>query len=122
MYITIDFDNTIAVSKITGTKVSIIRNKFLAKQVINDLYKNNIITINTLREGKLLEQAKKYLKKSGIKYHYINENPKELIEKWGESRKIAGDIYIDDRNIVPLVSWPIIWVVLKIKLWIKKIN
>jgi len=121
MYIGIDFDNTIV--KTEGF-TEIKRLKFLARWVINRLYaEDNIIIINTLRSDtfkgpgskKALTTAKEYLKKAGIKYHYINENAEQLIARYGDTRKIAVDINIDDKNIVPLVSWPIIYLIIKVK-------
>ena len=128
MYITIDFDNTI--TKRSTDWFSPSKNKFLAKKVINYFYdRGHTIIINTMREDKVIPtlgkskrkfktEAIKWLKKSGIKYHYINENPIEVIEKWGDSRKMAADVNIDDRNIIPLTSWPIIFVLLKIREWL----
>ena len=131
MYIAIDFDKTIVVNRKGENRWwSIKRNKFLAKKVINYFYdRGHTILINSMREDKVIPyinkrkkfksktDAIKWLKKSGIKYNYFNENPKELVEKWGDSRKIACDVNIDDRNIVPLVNWPIIFVLLKIREW-----
>lgn len=129
MVIAIDFDNTIVKTVVNDVDVKIKRLKFLAKTVINNLYDSgHIIIINTLRENgkkpnpKILTEAKKYLKEKGIKYHLINKNYKKNINKWYDSRKIACDISIDDRNIIPLVSWPIIYVIIKIKIWLRKMN
>jgi hypothetical protein len=128
MIIAIDFDNTIVKTSVKGYDVEIKRLKFLAKKVINSLHnEGHTIIINTLREdgkhtkmGNALRKAKTYLKKKGIKYHFINENDPYLISQWGESRKIACDVNIDDRNIIPLTSWPIIWLILRIKqTWIE---
>lgn len=128
MYIIIDFDDTIAkAGKATPFKVEIGKPKYKVKQVINKLYKEgHTIIINTLREDRperhqcFLSEAKEWLNKQGIKYHYINQNCPKLIEKWGESRKLAGDVYIDDRNILPLTFWPFIYWLIRFKEWRKK--
>ena len=60
-----------------------------------------------------------YLKEKDIRYTCINENYPPLIKIWGDSRKIAGDVFIDDKNIIPLVSWPIIYVIIKLKTWLR---
>ena len=125
MIIAIDFDGTIVKTKVDERKIVIKRNKLLAKKIINKLYNDHTIIINTLRvdkgKRKYLSEAKKWLKKEGIKYHYINENSKEVVEGyWGDTRKIAADIYIDDKNIISLVSWPIIYLIIKLKLWLRK--
>jgi len=125
MYIVIDFDDTIANSKIaTPERVAIGNPKYKAKKVINKLYdEGHTIIINTLREDRperkqrFLSEAKEWLNNQGIKYHYINENPTDLIEKWGDSRKMAGNVYIDDRNILPLTFWPLIYWLIKFKEW-----
>ena len=128
MIIAIDFDNTIVKTSVVETTLKIKRLKFLSKKIINKLYNDgHIIIIDTLRTNgndqtnkNSLTIVKNYLKEKGINYHYINENYPPLIKKWGDARKISCDISIDDRNIIPLVSWPIIYLIIKLKTWLKK--
>jgi len=128
MYITIDFDGTV----VTEKWPDIGRLKFGAKWVINKLSKKHTIIINTLREDKKVpflniernwkSEAREFLTKKGVTFHFLNENPLELIEKWGNSRKLAGDVFIDDKNILPLTFWPLIYVVLSIKIFYRKLK
>lgn len=64
-----------------------------------------IFILNTLRKGAELQQAVSYLKMVwDIEFDYVNENDKNLIAKYGDSRKIAADYYIDDKNLT-LDNW-----------------
>lgn len=55
----------------------------------------------TMREGKLLDEAVEWCKSYGLTFDAVNENLPELVEKWGTNpRKIAADIYIDDRAVI----------------------
>jgi hypothetical protein len=67
----------------------------------------------TMREGKLLQEAINYCEKNGLKFYAYNKNyPEEEFEK-GDVRKLAADIYIDDRNIGGLPDWGIIYKIIK---------
>lgn len=53
----------------------------------------------TMREGKVLREAVKFLYDIGIPPDMVNDNLPERKEKWGNNpRKIYADIYIDDHN------------------------
>lgn len=55
----------------------------------------------TMREGKELDEAVEWCKSYGLEFDAVNENLPELVEKWGTNpRKIAADVYIDDRAVV----------------------
>lgn len=102
--IVIDFDGTL----FTDEYPKVGRPKRHAKEVVNTLYSlGHTIVINTCRAGKHEYEAKEALKKHGIKYHCINENPIELICRYGnDCRKLGGDIYIDDKNLGSgFMSW-----------------
>ena len=58
--------------------------------------KGNIIILWTCRHNQPLLDAVKWCKEQGIIFDYINQNVPELIEQYGECRKIAADMYIDD--------------------------
>ena len=104
--ISIDFDGTI----VKKNYPNIGELKPLAKEIINDLFDWNIIIINTCRSGESLENAKKFLSNRGIKYDYINENDKSLIEFFGgDTRKIGADYYIDDKNLLSVYNLIIVW-------------
>ena len=40
----------------------------------------------------------------GLEFDFVNENVPELVEKYGDSRKIAAHYYIDDHNLT-LDNW-----------------
>lgn len=53
----------------------------------------------TCRHDEQLEYATKYLKDTfGLEFDYVNENCKEKIMQYGETRKVYADVYIDDNN------------------------
>lgn len=98
--ISIDFDGTL----VTNEYPSIGMPNF---ELIDFIKKNRnkyIFILNTLRKGAELEQAISFMKLQSIEFDYINENTKELIGKYGDSRKIAADYYIDDHNLT-LENW-----------------
>lgn len=72
-------------------------------QLINWIKQNRnnyIFILYTCRHDKELQNAIDYLQKEhNLIFDYINENVPELIEKFGDCRKIAADYYIDDKNI-----------------------
>lgn len=56
----------------------------------------------TCRCGERLEEAIKWCQKFQIPFDAVNENVKEIIEKYGtDSRKIYADLYIDDKCCFP---------------------
>lgn len=63
------------------------------------------IQIWTCRHGEALALAKQWLDEREVPYERINENCPVLIEKWADTRKMAADIYIDDRNLRGLPHW-----------------
>lgn len=55
----------------------------------------------TARHDKDLEDALLYLLEAwDIEFDYVNENVPWLIEKFGDTRKIVADYYIDDHNLL----------------------
>lgn len=95
MIIAIDFDGTLCEEvypNIGEPKLDVI----LKLKEAQD--KGHTIILHTLREGQPLKWAIFWMNVNwGIKFNYVNENPKHLIKKYGDSRKIAGDLYVDDR-------------------------
>ena len=57
------------------------------------------IILWTCRHGDTLKQAVEFCRKYGLMFDAVNENLPSLIEKFGETRKIAADVYIDDKNL-----------------------
>lgn len=96
--IAIDFDGTI--TREDNKDCSIGEIKPYAARIINKFYRDGyIVIINTLRNNDI-EDIVKFLKKKRIKFHYLNENEPTRIEYYGDTRKIAADIYIDDRGLM----------------------
>lgn len=62
-----------------------------------------ILTLNTCRKGKDLQDAVEWCAAHGIIFDYVNENTAENIEKYGgeDTRKIFAHEYIDDKAINP---------------------
>lgn len=58
------------------------------------------LILNTCREGKLLDDAKRWCLERGLVFDAYNENLPELIEQYGgDCRKISADFYLDDKSI-----------------------
>lgn len=57
------------------------------------------IVLNTCREGAPLREAISHCAAEGLVFDAVNENMDHLIARWGDCRKLGGDIYIDDRDI-----------------------
>lgn len=53
----------------------------------------------TCREGPELDAAVEACREYGLEFDAVNDNLPELKEKWGNNpRKIAADVYWDDKN------------------------
>lgn len=62
------------------------------------------IILDTMRDGKALDEAVEWLKERGIKLYGIGKDPNQ--EKWTKSNKAYGIFSIDDRNLgVPLITF-----------------
>lgn len=96
--IAVDFDGTLVNNKypfISDPNMELIG--FIKK----NRYKYTWI-LYTCRTGKQLDYAVRYMKdEHGIKFDYVNENAPWIIEKYGNSRKIYADIYIDGHGVNP---------------------
>ncbi|MDR0542695.1 MAG: hypothetical protein LBH19_10885 [Dysgonamonadaceae bacterium] len=67
----------------------------------------------TMREGRLLQEAIDYCEQNGVYFYAYNKNYPEEEFREGDPRKIAADVYIDDRNIGGLLDWGTIYRILK---------
>lgn len=118
--IAIDFDETIVYSHPFPT---IKRIKKGAKKYINKLYHQGYhITIWTCRtdkdECKDATNAALFLIENGINFHLINNCHPALIKAFGNNtRKIAVDMYIDDKNLwlFGIPSWFWLYRLIKFK-------
>ena len=112
MTLVIDFDGTIVEN--AYPKIGILKPNVV--EVINRLYnEGNKILINTCRAGIYEAHVYYFLKKVGIPYNYINSNLPEDIKHFKQDcRKLSGDIYIDDKNLLGIPDdWEDIYKILK---------
>ena len=66
-----------------------------AVPVLKEMVKNgHQIVLNTMRSGKLLDEAVQWFESNGIKLSGVNHTPRQ--ETWTESPKVYAQIYIDD--------------------------
>ncbi len=62
----------------------------------------------TVREGKLLDEAVEFCRNKGLEFYAVNSDyPEKGFE--GMSRKLAVDLFIDDRNLGGLPDWGVIY-------------
>lgn len=106
--IAVDYDGTIVTDAYphNGTL------KFLAKKVLKWAeYRGHTLILWTCREGYLLDSAKWFLRKNGIRFHYYNRNDPVLIQKYkNDCRKLGCDLLVDDK--AGFVCW--VWVFIRI--------
>jgi hypothetical protein len=90
MIIAIDFDGTCvkhAYPKI-GEDIG-------AVPVLKEMVKNgHQLVLNTMRSGRLLDEAVQWFENNGIKLSDANHTPGQ--ETWTESPKVYAQLYIDD--------------------------
>jgi len=95
MIIAVDFDGTLSLA---GYPHSGIPNTRLIDEL--NAYRRNgaKLILWTCREGLLLAEALAFCKRVGIEFDSVNENLDFMKEKYGDSRKVYADYYIDDKN------------------------
>lgn len=100
MVIAIDFDGTIT-DKNIFPEIGMIREHAL-ETIKNLQAMGHKCILWTCREGKYLDEARKFLNENGIEMDGYNFSPYQL-----QSRKIVADVYIDDKNVfmVDDVDW-----------------
>lgn len=97
MVVAVDFDCTIARTNFLKIVEPIPYAFDVLRVLMNDPYTTLILW--TCREGEILQQALDFCERYGIKFDYVNENPKDRIELYGsDCRKIGADLYIDDKG------------------------
>lgn len=107
MIIAVDFDGTIVEHKYP----KIGKEKPFAIATLKRLqHEGHRITLWTVREGELLQQAVDFCRVRGLEFYTVNANfSDEHSEEQGYSRKIKADIFIDDRNLGGLPDWSTIY-------------
>lgn len=97
MAVAVDFDGTLFSEAFPGVgepNIPLIRKLIEAR-------KNGVkLILWTCREGKYLEDAVTACREYGLEFDAINDNLQEVKELMGcNSRKIAADVYIDDKVV-----------------------
>jgi hypothetical protein len=111
MVLVFDYDSTIVKNSWPGVGEF----RWLAKPILRWLKRSGItLILSTCREETYLNAAIGFLVYHGIEFDYYNENCKELIERFGDCRKITGDFIFDDK--AGFWGW---WTVPFIVLWLK---
>jgi len=102
----VDFDNTLfhCIDFPFAYEVTWL-NKFVHMYVKHMKKKGWFIILNTCREsGKGLEYAKKVCKHYELPIDIYNEQEPTAVAVWGETRKIACDLSLDDTQI-GFIGW-----------------
>jgi hypothetical protein len=121
LIILIDFDETICRVPHFPTILGFRKG---AKYFINKLYdEGHYIIINTCRTDKAENHcwdelnAKLYLKEHGVKFDKFNKNHPGLMNYFNsDSRKLSGDIHIDDKNL-SFFGLPPWWMIYLLVCW-----
>ncbi len=106
MIIAVDFDGTIVKHKYPAIGKEIpyaIETLKLLKE------KGHKLILWTYRSGKDLEKAVEFCEKKGLTFHAVNNNFEGEEFDNTYSRKIYADLYIDDRNLVGIPEWEVIY-------------
>ena len=91
------FDGTLCESVWPGIGVP---NTALINHLINRRLQGNKIILWTCREGERLQEAVDWCKRYGLRFDAVNDNLQELKDEFGNNpRKIAADVYIDDKAV-----------------------
>ena len=93
----VDFDGTLCKSVWPGIGEP---NMVLIKHLIKRQKQGNKIILWTCRCGDRLAEAVAWCGSLGLEFNAVNENLPEMIEWYGVNcRKIAADVYIDDKAV-----------------------
>ncbi|MBB3185947.1 BT0820 family HAD-type phosphatase [Microbacter margulisiae] len=112
MIIAVDFDGTIvehAYPKI-GKEIPFAID--VLKRLQREEYHQLILW--SVREGTLLDEAVAFCRSRGLEFYAVNSNyPEEDHREGTAPRKLAADMFIDDRNLGGLPDWGIIYRMIK---------
>ncbi len=100
--IAVDFDGTIVESRYP----KIGKPMMFAFETMKKLQEmGHPLILWTYRSGKYLDEAVEFCRDNGIEFYAINKSyPEEEFDD-SISRKIAADIFIDDRNVGGFIGW-----------------
>lgn len=107
MIIAIDFDGTIS----RGKYPAIEGEQPCAAATLRKLHEDgHYLIINTCRSGDELVNAINWMLERNIPFHRVNDNHPEQTAIYGSnSRKIYAHVYIDDKQILGLPHWDVIY-------------
>ena len=109
LIIAVDFDGTI----VEDAYPEIGEEKIFAfdtlKRLQNDGHR---LILWTYRHGSRLQEAVDFCKQHGVEFYAVNKNYKNEVMDDSIPRKLAADIFIDDRNIGGFIGWGEIYQIL----------
>lgn len=104
--IAVDFDGTIVEHKYPAIGDEMLF-AFATLKALQE--KGHKLILWTYRTGIPLQEAVDYCAANGIEFYAVNSNyPGEQLDE-DYSRKLAADIFIDDRNIGGFLGWDKVW-------------
>ncbi len=106
MKIAVDFDGTIVEEAYPNIGKPIPFAIDVLKKLIYEDHHQVILW--TVREGKLLDDAVEYCRKRGVEFYAVNKLNPELTDEL-QPRKIAVDVFVDDRSVGGLPDWGLIY-------------
>ena len=97
MIIAVDFDNTLAVTEYPRIirPIPELIAFCQARQAAGDT-----LILNTCRHDDHLRAAVDWCAAQGLVFNFVNANHPDMIELYGDTRKIYADMYIDDKNLL----------------------
>lgn len=98
MIIAIDFDGVLAKPLFPKIGAPIKENI----DAVKSLLQSDTCILWTSRTGQSLTNAVNWCDTQGLHFEYVNENTPENIKKYGDSRKVYADLYIDDKSSTKL--------------------
>ena len=98
MIIAVDFDGVICVSEFPNIGRPHIN---VIDALIKRRKKGDKLILWTCRHDKLLDDAVAFCRNMGLEFDAVNENLDFMIEKYGDSRKVGADYYLDDKSVTP---------------------
>ena len=96
--IAVDFDGVICVSEFPNIGRPHIN---VIDALIKRRKKGDKLILWTCRHDKLLDDAVAFCRNMGLEFDAVNENLDFMIEKYGDSRKVYADYYLDDKSVTP---------------------
>lgn len=107
MVIAVDFDGTIVEHKYPKIGEPLLFAFETLKQLEKQGHK---LILWTYRSGDLLLEAVEFCKTNGVIFYAVNSSyPGETLNENEASRKIAADLFIDDRNFGGFPGWSTVW-------------